>query len=228
MKKTALPPSWQSVLGEELEKPYFQELMRFVAQERAKHQVFPPEEEVFSAFHLTPYDRIRVLLLGQDPYHDEGQAHGLCFSVKPGIKPPPSLANMFKELSSELPGFRVPGHGHLEPWARQGMLMINAVLTVRAHTPNSHKARGWETFTDAVIRKVNEKADPVVFVLWGGYAKKKARLIDPKRHTVLEGTHPSPLSAHNGFFGSKPFSAINAALQQHGQPPIDWRLPAEP
>lgn len=219
-----LPASWEAALGSEFEKPYFGELWRFLAEERAQHSVFPPEADVFSAFHLTPYERVSVLLLGQDPYHDDGQAHGLCFSVRPGIKPPPSLVNMYKEMQTDV-GCKAPNHGYLAPWAEQGMLMLNAVLTVRAHTPNSHKDRGWEQFTDAVIKKVNDKPDPVVFVLWGGYAKKKAKLIDGKRHTVIQGTHPSPLSAHQGFFGSKPFSAINAALRTHGKPEINWALP---
>jgi uracil-DNA glycosylase len=163
-------------------------------------------------------------LLGQDPYHDDNQAHGLCFSVKPGIKPPPSLVNMFKELKEDV-RFDIPNNGYLVEWAKQGMLMLNAVLTVRAHTPNSHKNKGWETFTDAVINKVNDKADPVVFVLWGGYAQKKLKLIDTSRHIVIQSAHPSPLSARNGFFGSKPFSAINSALRASGKPEIDWQIP---
>jgi uracil-DNA glycosylase len=220
----SLPPSWQPVLAEEIEKPYFKELSRFLAAERKAHAIFPPEREVFSALELTPYEDVKVLLLGQDPYHDDDQAHGLCFSVRPGIKPPPSLVNIYKELQSDV-GFRAPGHGYLVHWAKQGILMLNAVLTVRAHTPNSHKDRGWETFTDVVIRKVNEKSDRVVFLLWGGYAQKKEKLIDPKRHAVLKGAHPSPLSARNGFFGSKPFSAINQALREAGKTPIDWQLP---
>jgi uracil-DNA glycosylase len=224
MKTPELPPSWQAALADEFTKPYFAELSRFVDGERKAHEVFPPEGEVFRALELTPYDDVRVLLLGQDPYHDNGQAHGLCFSVKPGIRPPPSLANMYKELEADL-GIKPPKHGYLAGWAEQGMLMINAVLTVRAHTPNSHKDKGWEQFTDAIIKKVNEKTDPVVFVLWGGYAKKKAKLIDAKRHVVIQGTHPSPLSASSGFFGSKPYSTINAALAQRGKAPIDWRLP---
>jgi uracil-DNA glycosylase len=224
MKNPELPPSWQAALADEFAKPYFKELARFVDAERQAHEVFPPEDEVFTALQLTPYDKIRVLLLGQDPYHDNDQAHGLCFSVKPGIRPPPSLANMYKELEADL-GFKPPKHGYLVSWAEQGLLMLNAVLTVRAHTPNSHKDKGWEQFTDAVIKKVNEKTDPVVFVLWGGYAKKKAKLIDPKRHVVIQGTHPSPLSASNGFFGSKPYSTINAALEARGKPAINWKLP---
>jgi uracil-DNA glycosylase len=226
MKIPELPPSWQAALSEEFSKPYFKDLAKFVDGERKANEVFPPEDEVFSALQLTPYDQVRVLLLGQDPYHDNNQAHGLCFSVKPGIKPPPSLVNMYKELESDL-GLKAPKHGYLTAWAKQGMLMLNAVLTVRAHTPNSHKDKGWEQFTDAVIKKVNEKTDPVVFILWGGYAKKKAKLITGKHHVVIQGTHPSPLSANSGFFGSKPYSGINAALQSKGKPPIDWKLPAD-
>ena len=201
-----LPASWRHVLADEIEKPYFQELARFVAEERKAHQVFPPENEVFSALELTPYESVRVLVLGQDPYHDDDQAHGLCFSVRPGVKPPKS--------------------GSLIPWAKQGVLLLNAVLTVRAHAPNSHKDKGWEQFTDAVIRKVNEKRERVVFLLWGGYAQKKEKLIDTARHTVIKSAHPSPLSARNGFFGSKPFSGINHALTEAGSKPIDWKLPA--
>ena len=219
-----LPASWEPVLAGELSKPYFKDLERFVASERKAHQVFPPEDEVFSALELTPYEDVKVLLLGQDPYHDDDQAHGLCFSVRPGIKPPPSLVNIYKELESDMV-FRTPNHGYLVHWAKHGILMLNAVLTVRAHTPNSHKGKGWETFTDAVIRKVNEKSDRVVFLLWGGYAQKKEKLIDTKCHVVLKGAHPSPLSARNGFFGSKPFSAINKALSAAGKAPIDWQLP---
>lgn len=221
--KHGLPGSWEAALGAEFEKPYFKELMEFVRQERATQQVFPPENEVFSALEYTPFDQVNALLLGQDPYHDDGQAHGLCFSVKPGIKPPPSLVNMYKELKEDL-GCKIPNNGYLEPWARQGLLMINAVLTVRAHTPNSHKDRGWEQFTDAIIRKLNEKSSPVVFILWGGYAQKKKKLIDPKRHTIIECAHPSPLSATK-FFGSKPFSKINAALKKNGKPEINWQIP---
>jgi uracil-DNA glycosylase len=222
-KKPTLPASWQTAIGDEFEKPYFQELSKFVEGERKKHQIFPPEAEVFSAFDLTPYDQVKVVLLGQDPYHDDNQAHGLCFSVKPPIKPPPSLANMYKELATDIPGWKAPTHGYLVDWAKQGMLMINAVLTVQAHTPNSHKDHGWETFTDAVIKKVSEKTTPVVFVLWGGYAKKKAKLIDAKKHVIIEAAHPSPLSA-KAWFGSKSFSKINAALKKNGHEPIDWTL----
>lgn len=219
-----LPDSWQKVLMPEMDQPYFRALERFVDNERQQATVFPPESDVFSALRLTPYDQANVLLLGQDPYHDEGQAHGLCFSVRPGIKPPPSLLNIFKELRDDV-GFRMPNNGYLVPWAQQGVLMLNAVLTVRAHQANSHKGHGWETFTDAIIRIVNAREEPVVFVLWGAYAQKKASLIDTTRHTIVQSAHPSPLSARNGFFGSRPFSHINAALRQAGQPEIDWQLP---
>lgn len=219
-----IPASWQSVLADETKKPYYADLSRFVTEERREHQVFPAREDVFSALALTPYEDVNVVLLGQDPYHDDGQAHGLCFSVKPGITPPPSLVNMYKELKTDV-GFRVPNNGYLVPWAKQGVLLLNAVLTVRAHSPNSHKNHGWETFTDAVLKKVSEKRDPVVFVLWGAYAQKKAKLIDTSRHVVLTAAHPSPLSARAGFFGSKQFSAINEALKKLGKPQIDWQLP---
>jgi uracil-DNA glycosylase len=220
-----IPPSWQTVIGAEFEKPYFQALRAFVDEERRTETVFPPDKDVLNALRYTPYDQVRVFLLGQDPYHDDNQAHGLAFSVLPGIKPPPSLANMYKELADDVPGFVAPKHGTLTSWATQGVLLLNAVLTVRAHTPNSHKGKGWETFTDAVIRAVNDKPEHVVFILWGGYAQKKLPLIDTSRHTVVQSAHPSPLSARAGFFGSKPFSKVNDALQAHGQPPIDWTLP---
>lgn len=219
-----LPISWQPIIGDQIEQPYFQRLRTFVATERQQYQVFPPEPEVFTALELTPYDQVNVLLLGQDPYHDDNQAHGLCFSVRPGIKPPPSLVNIYKELHSDL-GMPIPKHGYLVDWAKQGILMLNAVLTVRAHEPNSHKGKGWETFTDAIIRQVNAKDSPVVFVLWGGYAQKKQSLIDTSRHTIVASAHPSPLSARNGFFGSKPFSTINQALNAAGKPAINWQLP---
>ena len=192
--------------------------------ERAEYTVFPPEDEVFTALRLTPYDRVSVLVVGQDPYHDDNQAHGLAFSVRPGIKPPPSLANIYRELRSDL-GCKVPNNGYLVPWAEQGVMLINAVLTVRAHQANSHKGKGWEQFTDAVIRQASAKDSPVVFVLWGAYAQKKSALIDTSRHTIVQSAHPSPLSAKNGFFGSKPFSQINAALEAADKAPIDWQIP---
>ena len=223
MTPQQLPPDWRTVLADEFAKPYFLELTEFVNDERKRNEVYPPEEDVFNAFKLSPYKRTNVLLLGQDPYHDVGQAHGLCFSVRPGVPPPPSLRNMFRELRDDV-GCDIPNNGFLEPWAMQGILMLNAVLTVRAHQPASHQKKGWETFTDEVIRKVGEKPDPVVFVLWGGFAQKKIKLIDAERHVIIQSAHPSPLSAKK-FFGSKPFSKINAALRQLGQPAIDWQLP---
>jgi uracil-DNA glycosylase len=218
------PASWQPIIGDELDKPYFKNLRKFLEEERETHTVYPPEDEVFSALKITPYSNTNVLLLGQDPYHNEDQAHGLCFSVRPGVKPPPSLMNIFKELKSDL-GCRIPNNGYLVPWAEQGILMLNAVLTVRAHEPNSHKNKGWEIFTDEIIKKVNEKSDRVVFVLWGGYAQKKGNLIDTQRHVIVQSAHPSPLAARHGFFGSRPFSAINNALREAGKPEIDWQIP---
>jgi uracil-DNA glycosylase len=221
--KVDLSPSWQAVLADELHKPYFKELEKFVDGERKAHKVFPPEDDVFNAFKAAPFDKVKVLLLGQDPYHDDGQAHGMCFSVRPGVKPPPSLVNMFKELKNDL-GSKIPNHGYLQGWAEQGILLLNAVLTVQAHKANSHKDKGWEQFTDAVIKALNARDDPLVFVLWGGYAQKKEKLIDGKKHRILKAAHPSPLSAAK-FMGSKPFSAINKALKELGKEPIDWQLP---
>jgi uracil-DNA glycosylase len=223
MSGMQLPPSWRAVLGAELDKPYFRELAAFLEKERRTRSIFPPEADVFNALRLTPYEDVKVLLLGQDPYHDDGQAHGLCFSVKPPTPPPPSLKNIFRELRDDLGG-AIADHGDLSAWARQGVLLLNAVLTVAAHEPNSHKGRGWETFTDAVIERVNARAKPVVFCLWGTWARKKGALVDRTRHVVIEGAHPSPLSA-KAFFGSRPFSKINAALVASGQKPIEWPLP---
>ena len=215
---------WNPVLRAELAKPYWEPLQKFVAEERAQHTVYPPPDEVFSALYLTPFADVKVLILGQDPYHGPRQAHGLCFSVRPGIERPPSLVNIFKELQDDL-GLRPPNHGCLEGWAKQGVLLLNAVLTVRANNANSHQGKGWEQFTDEIIRTVNDKTDAVVFILWGAYARKKRALIDTTRHIVIESAHPSPLSAHNGFFGSKPFSRANAALIAAGRDPVDWYLP---
>ncbi|GAA2745537.1 MULTISPECIES: uracil-DNA glycosylase [Kitasatospora] len=218
-----LPESWRAVLAEETDKPYFAELAAFVAAQRAEHQVFPPAGQEFSALEATPYDKVRVLVLGQDPYHDDGQAHGMSFSVLPGTKTPPSLRNIFKELDADL-GIPAPDNGYLMHWAEQGVLLLNAVLTVRAHEANSHKGKGWEKFTDAVIKAVSDRDEPCVFVLWGNYAKKKLPLIDTTKHVVVQGAHPSPLSAKL-FFGSRPFSQIDAALAGFGAEPIDWRVP---
>ena len=223
--KELMPESWRTVLKDEFDKPYFAKLEELLAEELATDQkVYPPLDEVFAAFHHTSYDAIKILLLGQDPYHGPGQAHGLSFSVKPPVKPPPSLRNMFKELKSDI-DCSVPNNGDLTPWAKQGILLLNAVLTVRHKTAASHKKFGWMKFTDAVIKAVNARQDPVVFLLWGGFAKKKIKHIDADRHIIIQGTHPSPLSARNGFFGSKPFSAINNALVEMGKEPIDWQLP---
>ena len=221
--KLPLPKSWRPHLDAETEKPYFGALRRFVDGERRAHTVHPPEDEVFAALELTPYERVKVMILGQDPYHGPGQAHGLAFSVRPGVTPPPSLRNIFRELQADQ-GCPPPRDGSLVPWARQGVLLLNAVLTVRAGEPNSHQGKGWETFTDAVIRAVNERPERVVFVLWGGYAAKKEALIDAGRHAVLRAPHPSPLSAKRGFFGSRPFTKVNAALEESGQAPVEWCL----
>lgn len=217
-----LPGGWHDVLGGELDSPWFRTLWSFVDGERRANQVFPPEDEVFAAFDYAPYARTKLVLLGQDPYHDDGQAHGLCFSVKRGIDPPPSLKNMYKELHTDR-GVAPPAHGNLEAWARQGVLLLNAVLTVRAHTPNSHKDRGWEKFTDKVIDALNASPRPIVFALWGAYAQKKGKRIDTGKHVVVTAAHPSPLSAKQ-FLGSKPFSAIDDALVRAGHEPMRWEL----
>ena len=215
---------WNPLLRGEFEQPYWNELQTFVRQERSRHTVYPPADEVFAAIHLTPYADTKVVILGQDPYHGPNQAHGLCFSVRRGVAVPPSLANIYKELQTDL-GIAPAKHGNLQQWAEQGVLLLNATLTVRANQAGSHQNKGWETFTDQVLRVVDDKHDPVVFVLWGSYARKKKALIDTTRHTIIESPHPSPLSAHNGFFGTKPFSRANAALEAGGRQPIDWQLP---
>ena len=214
---------WNPLLRDELAKPYWQELQHYVAAERQRGHVYPAHDEVFAALHLTPYAETRVLILGQDPYHGPGQAHGLCFSVREGVDKPPSLVNILKELHDDI-GCPPPASGCLDHWAGNGVLLLNAVLTVRARAAASHAGMGWETFTDAVIRAVNDKPERVVFVLWGGYARRKKPLIDTSRHVIIESAHPSPLSAHNGFLGSKPFSRANAALREAGREPVDWCL----
>ena len=220
-----LHPSWVEPLSGEFAQPYMADLKRFLLAEReAGKRIFPRAANWFRALDLTPLDQVRIVILGQDPYHGEGQAHGLCFSVPGGVRPPPSLTNIFKELKSDL-GIQPSPHGFLEHWARQGVLLLNSVLTVEMGRAASHQNRGWERFTDAVIRIVNEKQEPVVFMLWGSYAQKKAAFVDQSRHLVLKAPHPSPLSAHSGFFGCRHFSQANVFLEAHGQPPIDWALP---
>jgi len=218
------PPSWAATIGDEFAKPYFAELRRFITEERKASDVLPPANDVFNAYRATPLHLVRAVILGQDPYPTPGHAHGLCFSVRRGVAVPASLRNIYKELQSDL-GIAPAGHGNLESWAKQGLLLLNAVLTVRAGAPNSHKAKGWEQFTDATLRAVNALPQPVVFLLWGSYAKQKAKLIDKSKHIIIAGVHPSPMSAENGFFGSKPFSQVNAALIEAGQTPIEWTLP---
>jgi uracil-DNA glycosylase len=220
-----LHESWKTPLLPEFNSDYMAVLRSFLVAEKAAGKViYPKGSEWFRALDLTPLDKVRVVILGQDPYHGPGQAHGLCFSVKPGVRPPPSLLNIYKELESDL-GIRRPSHGFLEHWARQGVLLLNSVLTVEMAKAASHSQKGWERFTDAVIRLVNARNEPVVFMLWGSYAQKKAAFVDASRHLVLKAAHPSPLSAHNGFLGCKHFSQCNAFLECHGQTPIDWRLP---
>lgn len=214
---------WNPLLRDQFDQPYWKQLQEFVATERAAHSVYPPADDVFAALHLTPYADTRVVILGQDPYHGPRQAHGLCFSVRPGVRIPPSLANIHKELHDDL-GLPIPDHGNLERWARNGVLLLNATLTVRAGQAGSHQKHGWETFTDHVIEVVAAKTEMVVFLLWGNSARRKRALIDTTRHHVIESAHPSPLSAHNGFFGSKPFSRANAALVAAGRAPVDWDL----
>ena len=214
-----LPASWLPIVGDQLSN----ELVIFVAAERAKRQVFPSEDRVFSALEMTTFDQVRVVILGQDPYHDVGQAHGLAFSVQPNVKLPASLRNIFKELNDDL-GIAPSKCGCLIPWAKQGVLLLNTVLTVRAHEANSHRGKGWEIFTDAVIERLGRRTEPIVFALWGKPAQAKKKLIDVERHVVQEAAHPSPLSAHSGFFGSKPFSKINQALREWGEPEIDWAI----
>lgn len=212
---------WNPLLGTELQKTYFRELQKFVSDQRKQFTVYPTHENVFAALHLTTYADTRVVILGQDPYHGPNQAHGLCFSVQRNAAIPPSLANIYKELGADL-NVPAPKHGNLEHWARQGVLLLNTTLTVRAGEAGSHQGHGWETFTDEVIRTVNAKSHSVVFVLWGAFARKKKALIDTTKHHIVESAHPSPLSAHNGFFGSRPFTKINTALVNSGLTPINW------
>ncbi|AQQ69512.1 uracil-DNA glycosylase [Microbulbifer agarilyticus] len=217
--------SWYAVLESQFGQQYMSELQTFLQQEKqAGKSIFPPSAQVFNAFNSTPFDQVKVVILGQDPYHGAGQAHGLCFSVMPGVRVPPSLKNIYKEMESDL-GIAPPNHGCLQPWAEQGVLLLNATLTVEESKAGAHQGRGWEQFTDAAVHALAEQRDGLVFILWGSYAQKKGGFIDDRRHLVLRGPHPSPLSAHRGFFGTRPFSQANAYLQQRGDAPIDWSLP---
>lgn len=219
-----LEESWKAVLQSEFESEYISVLKKYLLTEKSKGKViYPNGDEIFSAFNLTPLDKVRVVIIGQDPYHGPNQAHGLCFSVKPNVPQPPSLVNIFKELKNDL-GLKIPNTGYLVDWAKQGVLLLNAVLTVEDSKPNSHKDRGWEKFTDKVVEVLNQQREGLVFVLWGSYAQKKGAVIDRKKHFVIEAPHPSPLSAHRGFLGSKPFSKINNYLERRGERPIDWKL----
>ncbi|UWE03902.1 uracil-DNA glycosylase [Laceyella sacchari] len=220
-----LTNDWATILQPEFEKPYYKELISFLEKEYEQETIYPPREDVFSALNLTSYQDTSVVILGQDPYHGAGQAHGLSFSVKPGVKQPPSLKNIFKELHDDL-GCEIPNHGYLVKWAEQGVLMLNTVLTVRESKPNSHKGKGWENFTDQVIKALNEREQPVVFLLWGRHAQEKKNLITNERHHIIESAHPSPFAARKGFFGTKPFSKANQLLKEMGRKEIDWQIPA--
>ncbi|WP_394861901.1 uracil-DNA glycosylase [Paraclostridium bifermentans] len=215
---------WDEILKGEFEKPYYLKLREFLKEEYKNNIIYPDMHDIFNALKYTAYKDTKVLILGQDPYHGENQAHGLAFSVKPGVKTPPSLLNMYKELNSEFECF-IPNNGFLVPWTKQGILLLNTALTVRAHEANSHKGKGWETFTDHIIETLNLRQDPVIFVLWGNNARSKKKLIDTNRHYIIESAHPSPLSASRGFFGSKPFSQVNDILIKLGKEPIDWQIP---
>lgn len=217
-----IDPSWYAVLQPQFDAPYFAQLSAFVRDEWQQHECYPPGKEIFAAYNTTPFDQVRVVILGQDPYHEPRQAHGLCFSVREGVAVPPSLVNIIKEINDDL-GCQIPAtHGDLSGWAEQGVLLLNATLTVRAHQAGSHQGRGWETFTDAAIQTLSAQRQGIVFMLWGSYAIRKAALIDRSRHHILTAPHPSPLSAYRGFYGCRHFSQCNQLLQQQGQPPIDW------
>ncbi|HLO58597.1 MAG TPA: uracil-DNA glycosylase [Bacteroidales bacterium] len=217
-----IEPSWKEVLNDEFGKSYFAGLKEFLLEEREKYTVFPPGGLIFNAFRLTSFDNVKVVIIGQDPYHGAGQAHGLCFSVPPGIPAPPSLVNIFKEIEKDL-GIPVPNHGCLENWAKQGVLLLNATLTVRANQPGSHQRRGWENFTNSVIQRLSEKRVGLVFLLWGKFAQEKEALIDTNKHYILKAAHPSPYSAYNGFFGCRHFSKTNEILRKHGIDEINWK-----
>ncbi|MCU4674960.1 uracil-DNA glycosylase [Catenovulum sp. 2E275] len=217
--------TWKDVLADEKTQPYFQQILNFVKTEReAGKIIYPPQEQVFSAFASTELDKVKVVILGQDPYHGPNQAHGLCFSVQPGVKIPPSLVNIYKELANDITGFQIPNHGYLQPWAEQGVLMLNTVLTVEQGQAHSHAKCGWEQFTDVVMQKINDHCEGVVFLLWGSHAHKKARVINPNKHFILKSVHPSPLSAHRGFLGCQHFSRTNQILVEQGKAPINWQV----
>jgi uracil-DNA glycosylase len=215
--------SWKEVLASEFDSSYFAELKEFLVEEKSKYSIYPPGSLIFNAFRLTPFNTVRVVILGQDPYHGQGQAHGLCFSVPDGVPPPPSLVNIGKEIENDL-GYPLTAHGNLEKWARQGVLLLNATLTVRANLPGSHQRKGWETFTNAVISRLSEQRVGLIFLLWGRYAQEKEVLIDTNRHYILKAAHPSPFSAYNGFFGCRHFSKTNEILKKHGLEEINWKI----
>lgn len=222
--KTIINNSWQEILAPEFEKPYYRQLHQFLKQEYATQKIHPDMFHIYEALQLTPYEKVKVVILGQDPYHGVNQAHGLSFSVQPGVKIPPSLQNIYKELQSDL-GYPPVRHGYLTSWAKQGVLLLNTVLTVREGQAYSHRGQGWEQLTDKIIEKLNERPQPIVFILWGKPAQEKIKMINTDKHVVIKSPHPSPLSAHRGFFGSRPFSQTNQALQKFGETPIDWQLP---
>ena len=219
----AIDNDWLPAVNAEFKKPYYADLYKFVKEEYSKVAVYPPSDEIFSALHLTPLSKVKVVIIGQDPYHNVGQAHGLCFSVRPEVEIPPSLVNIYKELQSDL-GCKIPNNGYLVKWAEQGVLLLNTVLTVRAHQANSHQGKGWEQFTDAIIRAVNAEDRPIAYLLWGRPAQSKMSMLDNPKHKVFTAPHPSPLSAHRGFFGCKHFSQANAFLEENGLAPIDWQI----
>lgn len=226
MTKQILQNDWWQYLSQEFDKEYYLRLREFLKQEYQEHTIYPSMDNIFNALHETPFKKVKAVIIGQDPYHGPNQAHGLSFSVNPGVAIPPSLRNIYKELAADV-GFEIPNHGYLVHWAKEGVLLLNNVLTVRAGEAHSHQKKGWEQFTDEVIRQLNEKSEPVVYVLWGAAAKKKKHLINQEKHFTVESVHPSPLSAHRGFFGSKPFSKTNELLVNAGLEPIDWQLPLE-
>ncbi len=219
----AIENDWLTAIGKEFRQPYYKELYEFVKAEYGRYMIYPNADDIFNAFHFTPLSKVKVVILGQDPYHNEGQAHGLCFSVKPEVEIPPSLVNIYTELKDDL-GCYIPNHGYLEKWARQGVLLLNTVLTVRAHQANSHQGKGWEQFTDAVIQAVNTQDRPIVFLLWGRPAQMKRSMLNNPRHLILEAPHPSPLSAFRGFMGCRHFSQANEFLKKNGVEPIDWQI----